>query len=278
MPKIQKQSLKKRPEKSGVLARVDPLGEDSDGLKVNVYGRSGTGKTTFWSTFPSPILALISSGGDKPGELRSIDTPENRKRISKLVLEQPSDVEEVAQSVGDSYATVVLDHATGLQDLVLKSILGLSDLPPQGSWGMASQQDWGQCALQTKEHLRRLLNLDCNVVIIAQEREFNTDSESDIIMPYVGSALTPSTAGWLNTACDYIVQTFIRRETQVRVAKIGGKSIETKQTTGKVQYCLRTGPDPVYTTKFRIPRGLALPEVIVDPDYDKLMALFKNRR
>lgn len=247
----------------------------AEGVKVLLYGRSGTGKTTLWATFPGPILALISSGGNKPGELKSIDTPEYRDKINAIVVEDSATVSEEVKNASQ-YATIVVDHASGLQDLILKEILGLSEVPVQKSWGLATQQQYGQCTLQAKEHLRNVLNFDGNVVIVAQEREFNTDSTSDLIAPYVGAGLTPSLTGWLNTAVDYIVQTFIRQHEEVSTQKIQGKTVETRTKTRQVEYCLRTAPDPVYTTKFRLPKGRPLPDVIVDPSYDKILSLIQG--
>jgi hypothetical protein len=141
---------------------------------------------------------------------------------------------------------------------------------------MAKQQEWGQCALETKERLRSLLKQSCHVVILAQEREFNTETEGDVIMPFVASALTPSVVGWLNPACDYICQTFIRdRFTEVMV-KIAGKSVKRRKKEDGVDYCLRTAADPVYTTKFRLPKGARLPDAIVDPDYRKIQELIEQ--
>lgn len=265
--------------RSGVLGRIQPL-EVTGGIKINLYGRSSTGKTTFWATFPKPILAIIVSGGKNPGELRSINTPEYRQSIRQVKLEKSTELKELIdyQAEERNYKTIVLDHATGLQDMVLREILGIEELPAQMGWGVASQQQWGQCALQMKELLRGLLNLDDNVVITAQEREFNTDSESEIVMPYVGSALSPSVTGWLNPACDYIVQTFIREKMETKTTKLGGKEVKTTvKVPGEVEYCMRTGPDPVFTTKFRVPRGtVKLPPVIVDPTYDKVYKLISG--
>lgn len=250
--------------------------EVGTGIKINIYGRSGSGKTTFWSTFPGPILVLVSSGGAMPGELRSIDTPEMREKVRTITLENSLEVFEVVEYLKanpDDFATVVLDHATGLQDLVLMEVLGLSQLPQQLSWGLASQQQYGQVALQMKERLRALLDLPQNVVIVAQEREFNTEATESLLMPYVASALSPSIVGWLNPACDYICQTFLQPKMIVTTTKVGGKEIKTSKASKEVEFCLRTAPSAVFTTKFRAPKGFVLPELIIDPDYDKLMAI-----
>jgi hypothetical protein len=285
MPKIAKQTAKptrkKTVRKKGVIERIQPIGfDDDEGIKINIYGKSGTGKTTLWSSFPAPILAIICSGGSRPGELRSINTAENRKRIKAVTIQESSEIAEIVehQKETEEFKTVVLDHASGLQDLKLKEILGIEELPAQLEWGTASQQNWGQCALQTKETLRALLSLNCNVVILAQERAFNTDEDSDsLIMPYVGSALTPSITGWLNPACDYIVQTFIRNKVITKTRKVGKKEVTTTSRGKGVEYCLRVGPDEVFTTKFRVPKERKINEdIIVDPNFEKINRLIKG--
>lgn len=281
MPVVTKQKNVQKPTgKQSVIDRIAPIGfSEDDGIKMVLYGQSKTGKTTLWATFPKPILAIISSGLKKPGEARSINTPEYRKTIKQVVLQESTEVAQLVNyhAGGAGYKTVVLDHATGLQDLILKEILGLDELPTQKAWGLATQQQYGQCSLQTKEILRALLGLDCNVVIVAQEREFNTEGNvSDILMPFVGAALTPSVTGWLNPAVDYIVQTFKRQKMVETKTKVGDKEVTTRSKGVGVDYCLRVGPDAVYTTGFRVPKGTPLPDVIVNADFPKLYKLIQG--
>lgn len=265
----------------GVLSRIEPIGfGDNDPIQVLVYGRAGSGKTTLWSTFPAPILAMICSGGINTGELRSVDTVENKDRINAVRIQSSTEVTEIVNAIlaGQiEYNTIVLDHASGLQDLVLKEVLGLEKIPVQKSWGLARIQDYGQVTLQCKEIIRSILNINRNIYIVAQEREFNTDQEQQVIAPSVGAALMPQLTGWLNTAVDYILSTFIRQRMKEVQNKVAGK-VQTQliKDIGKVEYCARTAPDPVYTTKFRIPRGRDIPSVIVDPSYEKIMAVIKG--
>lgn len=280
MPVITKHGKKKSGD-SSIIDRIGPIGFDAnDGLKLCVYGKSGTGKTTFWSSWPKPILCIVCSGGNKAGELRSIDTAEYRKSIKQVKVTTREEIKELAEYADSSgeFTTVVVDHVTGLQDRFLANILGLDDLPPQSSWGMAQQRDWGQCGLHTKEALRYLLELECNVVLVGQERAFNTEAENagDLLMPFVGPALSPSTAGWLLSSCDYVVQTFLRQKTKTKTVKMAGKEVEQTVKVKGVDYCLRTGQDPINMTKFRMPKGRVLPDVIVDPTYDKIKELIKG--
>ena len=73
------------------------------GIKMCVYGRSGTGKTTFWGSFPGRILALMCSGSDPSGELRSINTPEHRKKIDAVLIKSPSDMVDAVAYLKDNY-------------------------------------------------------------------------------------------------------------------------------------------------------------------------------
>lgn len=248
------------------------------GLKVLLYGQSGTGKTTLWATFPKPILALICSGGQRPGELRSIDTPENRKAIDARIVETVGAIEELLADAGE-FATVVLDHVSGLQDLTLKEILGIEEIPAQKSWGMATQQQYGQSTLQCKEILRQLLGLGGHVVIIGQERTFGGREDGidpELVKPTVGCAVTPSLCGWLNPACDYVLQTFKRPRMRTKITKVGEKEVKTVARDKGVDYCLRCEPHDVFMTKFRVPKGRPLPDVIVDPSYDKLASVISE--
>lgn len=265
MPVVKKQTTKAMKKGGGVLSRIAPIRLTDVGVKMNVYGRSGTGKTTFACTFPKPLLLIGAEDGTR--SVHNVDG------VDFVRLRESGELTDLVVYARDNYKTTVLDTASSLQDMVLKEILGIDELPAQRNWGMAKQQQWGQCALETKERLRSLLDLPCNVVIVAQEREFNTDSESDLLIPYVASALTPSVVGWLNPACDYICQTLIRQRMVTKRTKLKGKVIETQQPGKGVEYCVRVAPSAVYTTKFRAPKGFTLPEMLVDPDYETVQRL-----
>tara|TARA_R110002020_G_scaffold376130_1_gene587262 strand:+ start:6488 stop:7327 length:840 start_codon:yes stop_codon:yes gene_type:complete len=273
MARAVKQKPKGSRRKKSLMSRLTPI-EFDDYLKINIYGRSATGKTTFWSSFPGPILALMSSGIKKPGELRSVAV-KDRKKIKQFQIQECDEVREWVDEQKETahFKTVVLDHASSFQDLVLAEVLGIDELPPQSSWGMAKQQEYGQMALRMKEFLRALLGLEnCNVIIIAQERVFVPDEDSELdIAPYVASAVSPSVVNWLNPAADYICETFIKGKTQQKKTKVAGKTVTKTVKLKGVDYCLRTAPSEVFTTKFRKPKGFEVPEFIVDPDYDKFL-------
>lgn len=264
-----------------VLARIAGIDfVQEDGIKMLLFGRSGTGKTTFWGTFPGPILVMLASGGKRPGELRSIDTPECREKVHQVTLTHSDEVFVLADHAKQAgYATVVLDHATGLQDLTLKQILGLDDIPLEKNWGLATKQQYGQSTTMCKEVFKKLLNLPQNVVVVAQQRAFGGDDDedaSDAIQPFVGAGLTPRVADFLHSSFDYSVQTFIRRRLVEKVETVAGKR-ETKLVPGQgTEFCLRVSEHESVMTKFRVPRGTPRPEVLVDPTYEDVRRLIKG--
>jgi hypothetical protein len=285
MPIVSKQRAKSITKKrsssktSSIFDTLKECNEDEGGLKLHLYGRSGTGKTTLWSSFPGPILAIICSGGRKPGELKSVPL-DKRSEIKKHVVTESSQIGELIreQQKTGRFETVVLDHLTGLQELLIAEILGLDEIPVQMAWGMAKIQDYGQRSIQMKRILMDVMSLDCNVVTIAQETDSSEESsnnDSEIIQPYIDSAMSKSVRAWFNPSADYIAQTFKRPRMTETKKRVGSKTV-TKTVKGKgVEYCLRVGDDGVSTVKFRIPGGHS-EDVIVNPSYDKIMSLING--
>lgn len=240
-----------------------------------IYGRSGTGKTTFAGTFPGPILYLDvkDEGTDSISDVKDLEVME----IASL-----DDLDEaywwLKENPGE-YKTVVIDTVSQLQQIVVEEVASTKkkkSTKRAGDWGSMTKQDWGEVAGILKERLinfRDLSSDDTNVVFIAQDRTFNFEEESDdeqVLAPEVGPALSPSVARTLNAAVTMIGNTFIRMK---RVKKeVNGK----KKTIEKIEYCLRIGPNPVYVTKVRKAKSFDTPDVIVDPSYDDVMEVING--
>lgn len=259
-----------------LLDLAKPVSTSVEYLKLLVYGLSGSGKTTLWATFPGPRLVIIFSGSKTSGELLSLST--EQKEDTREIRVSPDQLGQVYKELeqDDYYQTVILDHVTGLQDALLVEIAELDEIPEQYSWGIASREQWGQVAVQMKQHLRGLLNFERNVVIVGQQRTFDSDEDNDLMEAYVSAAVTPSVANWLHPAVDYIGQMCKVPQTVIKKKKIAGKIQEVEAKTGKTDYCLRVGPSPTYTTKFRKPKGSELPTMLVDPSYTKILEIINS--
>lgn len=272
------------PDSDDPWERLGSESTETDFMKMLIFGGSGTGKTRTASTFPGPILWIICSGIRKSGELLSL-SKKTREKITPIRVRNTEEVLKLCEGQAQTgrFTTVVLDHASGLQDYSMREILNIPEMPAQLSFGIASREQWNESNGQCKEILRTLLNLDCHGVVLAQERDFNDKlgtGHADSLNPAIGAGLTPGLATWLAPTCDYVCQTYRRAEMIATTQTVGegDDAIESviEVPTGKIQYCARVGPSDTVMTKFRVPEETELPDFIINPSYDKFMRLING--
>lgn len=260
------------PKDDDVWARVKPVALDwsTVKLKVVLYGESGSGKTTIWSSFPKPILVILCSGGKKKAdELWSICDGENDDDIHEVNLLSSVEMGSItSKAEGTPFKTIVVDHLSGFQDLVLKGIIG-NDVPQQKFWGLAQQQEWGQVSYQMKELLAPMLDLDMNVVWIAHERSFEPKkaleggraiiaADAQVAKAFIGPALTPGVADWVNGAVNFVLQTYkTEKRVMTKVTMGEGDNImeqEVEEVKRGADYWIRMEASNIYRSKIRLPR------------------------
>lgn len=178
------------------------------------------------------------------------------------------------------YKTVVIDTCTQLQNMVVQEIGGEKSSKKgkqAGDWGSMTKRDWGEVSALLKEWLvnyRDLTKLGITVIFIAQDRTFNLSDEenenTELLAPEIGPALSPSVARTLNAAVSVVANTYIRERTIEKEVK--GKKVKKKV----IEYCLGVGPSSLYTRKVRKPKRNELPDVIVNPEFDDLVALTRG--
>lgn len=262
---------------AGILTRIKPLSMPTDGIKMCVYGTSGSGKTTIGATFPKPLLFVkFEEGTASIHNVKGVDAvPEPGSVITDV-----SDFDAILNHLekSDHYKTVVLDSASSLQDCVLKKVID-RDLPAQLDFGSIERDEWGQCSQIMKEFLNKLLKLRMNVVILAHEREFNVDDEKDTLEPHVAPGVSPAVKDFLLREVHYIGHTCVRMCDVKGVKKIkkGGKVKEVPVTREEIKYIMRVAPHPTFRTKFRVPKGYQKPEFIMDPDFDQIIRIIEGK-
>lgn len=257
-----------------------PVSKKKYKTSTALYGRSGSGKTTLSATWPKPILYLnikdngtdsIADYEDGEIDVQDIETSEELKEVILWLHKQ-------AQRGKLIYKSVVLDTMTQLQSMLVEekgvnAKLKKSGKRP-GEFGTLTKQDWGQIAGDLKAVIMDVRNLPVDSVFIAQERVFNSGDEeddgADQLMPEVGARLMPSVNSDLCASVSIIGNTFIRVKSVKK--KIDGKTVREI----KKQYCLRLGPNEIYTTKIRKPKGIEAPDFIIDPTFDKIKSIMKG--
>lgn len=241
------------------------------------YGRAGTGKTSLALTFPGKVLLLDinDKGTDSGGDI----DPEDAVGMKVQEWEDIEMVYYYLKKNPKKYGTVVLDTVTQLQGLCIKHILEKKKkaVAKAGDWGTMTRREWGDVAALMKEWItnyRDLIEIGIEVVFIAQDRVFNQSEDGDdddsSLAPEIGPRLSPSVSSHLNAEVHVVGNTFIREKT--KLVEIKGKKKEVRD----IQYCLRVGPNPLYITKVRKPKGIELPDVIKNPSYDKIINIIKG--
>lgn len=237
--------------------------EEKEFLKVVIYGKPGTGKTTFASTFPKPAI-LIDIGEN--GYLGV----KNTQGLEIVKAKEIEDIETLywyLKDNRDGIKTVIIDTVSALQDLALEEqrLAKNSKISKEhyGDFGTMTKKDWGEISSRLKSLITDYRDLNMNVVFIAHERVFNSEEEdTEGIDPSVGPRLMPSVSSTMNAAVDIVANTFIRE-----------KRVEDKST---MQYCLRIGPHSYYITKVRKPKDYQTENVLVDASYQDLAEIVKG--
>ena len=237
-----------------VLDRITSVKALPKVLSMLVYGRSGTGKTTFGASFPTPALLIdIREKGT--------DSIADRDGVDVVSVASWSELEEVFWYLKNEkkYKSVILDQISSMQDLAMEHAMA------EEGKEIMSQRLWGVVSGLMKTWLlnyRDLVEDSINVLFIAHDRASKGEGseDDDTIDPQIGARLMPSVAGMLNGAVKAIGNTYVRE-------------VFLEDKSRKVEYCLRVGPHAYYTTKLRNPLGTECPEFLIDPTYGKIMEL-----
>ena len=254
--------LKKTKKSAGIEARIKSLDEIEPFVTMLCYGKSGSGKTVFGSTWPKPILLLDIR---EEGEESITDV----KGIDKLSVETWDDLEEIywMLEAGTKYSSVMLDQLTAMQALGMQKIREENNQKPSDVF---SQRSWGRLGGLMQQwiyNFRELKKKEYHILFNAHERirDSQEDGSDDRIAPAVGANLTQGTASFANGAVSVIGNTFIR------------EVVDKKAKTRDIQYCMRVGAHAYYAAKLRRPVSAGPPpDVIVNPTFEKVLRLSKG--
>lgn len=246
---------------SGVVKRIKPVSLLPKTLSIVVYGRSGTGKTTFSASLPKPILLL---------DMREdgTDSIADQKEVSVARIEHWEEFEQLywyLKSDKHKFKSVVIDTASELQDMAINHVAGERE-PDE----MLSRRIWGQVSGMLKTWLLNYRDLTNsghieNICIIAHDRRYDDENDAgDQLDPSVGPRLMPSVSDFLCGMVKVIGNTYIREKK---------KSKDPTDRERIIEYRMRLGPHAYYTTKMRQPKSSITPESIINPTYDKVIAI-----
>ncbi len=270
---VKRKVLKKRragkksdPQPTSILDRIKPVTELKTNLVMLVYGRSGSGKTHFGSTFPRPILFIDTNE-------RGTETIAQEEDVDVVRVTEWGEFDELYwgllnRETAVQYESVVIDQVTNLQDIGMAEVLRKSR---KGRDETFTQRNWGQLSGMLKQTISDFRDLSdhYHLLLIAHERiDEPGDEEDEHIEPNIGARVMPSVGTFLDGAVDAIGCTFIKERWET----------EDKEEVRHVDYCMRIGPHAFYSTKIRRPVSAGpIPELIVNPTYTKIKDLTSGK-
>lgn len=287
-----KPSIRKVTSTDSILARAIPVGQlETDWFKFVLYGVNRVGKTTLACQWDKPLLLISFEPGEKSGGAKSVKKIAGVEYVNigsgtqaiKLARELTSDTH---------YKTHVLDTVTSLQDIVLKELMHLAEVPVQLNWGLVTMDQYRERSEKTKEILRLYRDLKCNTNFVAQEKDHNPPESRKVLTrsiqveSFFAADLGGATVKWMHDSCDYIGRLYLDKETKLvkgQAAQLHGKTIpgeDRLEETGRIVRRLRTMLHPNYAAGFRSENPDAVPEYIeaVTPAemYQKIMQVAKG--
>lgn len=245
---------------------IEEITVDSEShVKGLVYGKNGTGKTHLGGTFPGPKIFLdINERG-----LRSVVGAEgDQKKRSIETFEMFQMAYWYLKNGKHPFKTVVVDHLTNLQKIMLNHIMGKEqNWDPSKDLDMPSQREYGFLSQLMQRWVLDFRNLPMNVLFIAQENSSN-DDDLDSNEHSVFPQLTRSVRGIVGGAVDFIGQTYIK----VTDVQKDGKLIPV------TKFCMRVGPNPKYVAKIRLPQTCTkqAPLAIANPSYRAIEKIMRG--
>ena len=169
----------------------------SSNVKVLVYGDSGSGKTCFAASFPTPILLLDFDGkansaasfyAGQEDRLASIEVIKLTESFSKdPIIELTKAVKSLAEQQAKGtyeYKTLVIDSLTTFSSAVLKHIVktnpGIKRVTStQGE--QPGMQDYGILKREFAKLIPGLLSLDMNVVMLGHIRTEKDEVTGEVL-------------------------------------------------------------------------------------------------
>lgn len=246
---------------SELIKNIEPVQSLSLFISMISYGRSGTGKTTFASSWPKPML-ILDIKDDGTDSVKDVDG------VDVLSITNWEDIERAywfLKSGKHKYKSIHIDTITQLQDKCKEHVAGEGKLVTKNQWGEIS----GKLGTWLM-NFRDLVDDELHVHFIAQDRLTESDNEDESdneIDPVVGPRLMPSLASKMNAAVKVIGNTYIAEVMEKKDGEINRSE----------RFRMRVGPHAYYITKIRKPKNSPVPEFLENPTFDDIIKLMQGK-
>ena len=242
-----------------MLEKAKPIGDSKQSALWVLYGKSASGKTTLASTFPKPLLylAIGDSGQESVRDVEGIDIIqiESVKELSDALKELETN-KLYATVLIDTFGLVVNEWIEG--EVVSKS-------------RRMTQQAWGDLKTDTETLIRKLKKLaqDRIVILTCHEVTDVFEGTDEELTPDVRPNISKGARTYLEGMANYGIHcTIVQKE----------KTLEDGSVKILKKHAVHLDSHPYYWVKTQKPASTKLPSLVLDPTYDKIIGLIKNRK
>lgn len=190
-----------------------------------VYGRAGTGKTTFASTAPKPLMIDFENGSKFLGE-RGIDI--DIIRMNSWLTHQ--DKTELAGVIGD-YESIIIDPLGEAMDKLIEST-EINGKKYRASDNGLTMAGWGEVKKQMRNFIKYLRGTGKNIIIVSHVKEINTE-EGLSHRIQVATGLSDEIPNMVDVISYMGVQKVDDKATRVLYTPQQGGSFDSKDRTGR---------------------------------------------
>lgn len=236
---------------------IVPVGDVEDYLNILVYGRGGTGKTTFAAS--SGLKTLIIDFNEQ-GTI-SVKRQPNTFRYDVQYWEELDWIYWYLKAGKHDYEVVVLDTVTSMASICMKFALG-DEVSRDASRDplVPDKRAWGKVGQLMQLRIADFRNLPLHTVFTAHERITESeDEQTEETVTEVVPSLSPAPRETLIGAVHVIGRLYTR--------DIESIDKKTKKKVTKPERRLLIGPHPKYVSKVRIDPSAPVqpPKIVRNP-------------
>ena len=197
-----------------------------DNIVMVLYGKGGTGKTTFSASAPNPLILDFENGSKFLGD-RGIKS--DVIRFNKWITH--NEKKELASIVG-KYDSIILDPLGEAMDKLIESEEITGKLYRNGNGGL-TMAGWGEVKKQMKSFLKYLRDTGKNIIIVSHVNEIQTDEGLEHRIQ-VATKLSDDIPNMVDVISYLGVKTVEGETKRILYTPTQGGNFDSKDRTGKI--------------------------------------------
>ncbi|NCJ14468.1 AAA family ATPase [Staphylococcus pseudintermedius] len=228
--------------------------------KFAVYGKFGTGKTTFLTKDNNALVLDINEDGTTVTEDGAVVQIKNYKHFAMVVKMLPKILEQL-RSNGKQIDVVVIETIQKLRDITIDDIMA-------GKTRKPTFNDWGETATRIVHMYRYISNLQEHYqfhLAISGHEGINKEKDEE------GSTINPTIT--------IEAQDQIRKAVVSQSDVLGRMTIEEYDQDGQkaFNYVFNAEPSPVFETKIRHSQSVQINDKkFINPSIDDVVQAIRN--